>query len=468
MIRNNLFACLNFLRFRLIGCFYRMLVVFFILLGTWTCAQANMDQELNHFFNSLGYQSNVTKPTAYQDQAAGYYSGGSVFLRNQVRNFQLMSVELPSFSGGCSGIDSFLGSFSIIGADEALQMIKNILSSAGMYAFDLALTTALPQIRSVKDYIQKYVDDINRMNINSCETAEDLVGGVWPKMQSTQQQLCRDIGSHNGVFSDWAQGRQECGTGGQFKEGIKNAGDRENEVIVNKNLVWAALQNNSMTAQDRELSEMLMSLSGSIIIKMDDSDESKTQKIPLLSVATSQDVIKALMHGGQATFYSCDETKKCLNPRLKAVTVSQTHGLVTQVANLIRELDAQVAADQGNLSTTERGFLEMTPIPVLKYITNSLSLGKSVNPNQFSNLIAISLLNQYFSENIRLVEEFLSQQDTPMNPEMAAQLNQTQALISEALTASYRELVNMDVLVNTMRADEQQLTGRLIRQNLSQ
>lgn len=218
------------------------LVVVMLSFGVSNALLANIDHDLNVFYRNLGYQSNVTLPRAFQDQAAGYYNGGSLFLRNQVKNFQLLSVELPSFSGGCSGIDAFLGSFSVISTTRLTQMIKNILSSGGAYAFDLALTTTLPQIKTVKDYIQKYVNDINNADINSCNTAEDLVGGLWPKTQSSQQEICRDLGSHNGVFTDWAAAREGCGTGGQFDQGIGNGGNRNKEIIINKNLVWDALQ----------------------------------------------------------------------------------------------------------------------------------------------------------------------------------------------------------------------------------
>lgn len=422
---------------------------------------ANIDTDLNNFYRGLGYQSNVTAPSAFNDQAAGYYSGGSLFLRNQVKNFQLVAVDLPSFSGGCSGIDAFLGSFSVINTAQLTQMMKNILSSGGAYAFDLALTTTLPQIKSVKDYIQKYVNDVNNANINSCNTAEDLVGGVWPKTQSAQQQICRDVGSHAGVFSDWAAARQGCGTGGQFDQGMGNGGARAREVIVNKNLVWDALQKNGLTASDTELAEMLMSLSGSIIIK---KKGDHTQKITLMSMAHSQAIIKALLYGGAAKIYACDETVKCLNPSITTITVTPGHALVSQVTSMIRTLNADVALDGGTLTPSVRGFLEMTPIPVLKYITNSLALGKAINPNEFSDLIAVSLLNQYLSENIQIVQEALSQEDTPMTPEMANQINQAQQLIAAKMAESYRQLANINVLINNMRADEQQLTSRLVNQ----
>ena len=240
------------------------------------------------------------------------------FLRNQVKQYQLVSVELPSFSGGCSGIDAFLGSFSLLSTAQLTQMIKNIMSSGGAYAFDLALTTTIPQIKTVKDYIQKYVNDINNANINSCNTAEDLVGGLWPKTQNSQQQICRDMGSHQGVFTDWAAARQGCGTGGQFDRGMGDGGARKKEVIINKNLVWDALAHNGLTNSDSELAEMLMSLSGSIIIK---KKGDQAQRITLMSMAHSQAILKALLYGGQAKIYVCDETSRCLNPSIAMMTV---------------------------------------------------------------------------------------------------------------------------------------------------
>ena len=93
-----------------------------------------------------------------------------------------------------------------------------------------------------------------------------------------------------------------------------------------------------------------------------------------------------------------------------------------------------------------------------------MALGKAINPNEFSDIIAVSLLNQYLSENIQIVQEALSQENTPMTPEMANQINLAQQLIAAKMAESYRKLGNINVLINNMRADEQQLTSRLVNQ----
>lgn len=424
--------------------------------------QANVSEDLNAFYNSLGYQTNMTAPQSFQDQAAGYYTGGSLFLRNQVRNYQLVSIELPSFSGGCAGIDAFLGSFSVISGAELIKMVKNIMSSAGVYAFDLALATTVPQIKTVKDGLQNYLNKMNQANINSCNMAEDLVGGIWPKTQSAQQQICRDIGSHNGTFTDWAAAREACGTGGKFNEGLGNGGLRRAEVVVNKNLVWDALQQNGLTASDTELAEMLMSLSGSIIIKQKGDG---AQKVPLPPMTNNQDIIKALLYGGKAEIYHCLETTKCLDIGLKTINIKTEDGLVTKVTNMIAVLTGAVAQDSGQLTQAERGFLEMTPISVLKYITNSLALGKTINPSEFSELIAISLLDQYLSENIQLVRVAMLQEDSMLSEKMTQRIYKAQRLIALKMQNSYQKLANINVLTNAMRADERRLTSRLVAQS---
>lgn len=384
-------------------------------------ALANMDQDLNTFFQGVGFQSNVTGPSAYQSQAAGYYSGGSLFLRNQVKNYQLATIELPSFSAGCAGIDAFLGSFSIINADALKAFGKNILSAGGAYAFDLALTTTVPQIKSVKDFLQKYISDINAANVSSCNTAEDLVGGAWPKTQAAQQQICKDIGSHYGAFSDWAAASQGCGTGGEFKQTVGDGANRKSEILQNKNLVWDALQQSHFLSGDPSFAEALMSLSGTLIFRDGPGDAVLKTELPALG--DSANTIKALLRGGSMPIYRCDEYGKCLNPTLGSTTISESKGMVTQVRQILADLVDQVRLDTGEIDTKTRGFLEKIQLPILRQIIAQLELRRSPNFSGQAEAIALSLLGQYFDENRLLIRQALGQQDTPATPELVQGLD---------------------------------------------
>ena len=164
----------------------------FLGLMTVKTAYARIDDDLQNFFTSSGFSSNVTAPNAYHGQSAGYYTGGSLFARNSVRNYQIAQVTLPSYRAGCGGIDLFSGGFSFINADGIIDAMKNILNNAKGYAFMLALESATPLLTNVMKQMHKTANDINALNINSCETAVSLLGSVWPKTQATQKKnLCR-------------------------------------------------------------------------------------------------------------------------------------------------------------------------------------------------------------------------------------------------------------------------------------
>ncbi|WP_416380975.1 type-F conjugative transfer system pilin assembly protein TrbC [Klebsiella pneumoniae] len=81
------------------------------VLGLSFSAAADVNGDMNNFFNKLGFASNTSQPQVWQGQAAGYASGGSLYARTQVKTIQLVSMTLPDINAGCGGIDAYLGSF---------------------------------------------------------------------------------------------------------------------------------------------------------------------------------------------------------------------------------------------------------------------------------------------------------------------------------------------------------------------
>lgn len=77
-----------------------------------------------------GMSVNVTNPGSYHDQAAGYYAAGGLSMRTGKTAFNPISLTPPSLNMSCSGIDAYLGSFSIISGEELVQLMKNIGSQA--------------------------------------------------------------------------------------------------------------------------------------------------------------------------------------------------------------------------------------------------------------------------------------------------------------------------------------------------
>lgn len=438
---------------------FRMKAIAAVLATTLSATtHASVSSNLNNFFDNLGYSANVTMPRSYQDQAAGFYSGGSIYIRNQVSDYQLVNISLPSFGGGCSGIDAFLGSFTMITGAQIQKMIHQIISSAGAYTVDLALETTMPQIKVIKDYLQKFMSDVNNMNINTCSTAEGLVGGLWPKTQASQQQICRDVQNSNGIVTDWAKARQDCND--DMNEKIDAKDTDQNQKIVNKNLVWDALgQYGNLTSDDSELAEFIMSISGSYIVESKGKDE-ETKSTPLASLANSQGLIKALLEGGQAQIYICDELDKCLNPTITKITISEKDSLQSKVSNYIEQLNLMLANDTP-ITDALKDFLEACPIPVMKAAQTSLELNKTLNPAEYSHIIALSLLEQYLNQAITTVKTAMLREDTPYNDKMDKQIKAAQQDIAQRMANEYRKIANTTIFTTQLMNDEKQVVSKI-------
>ena len=378
-------------------------------------AQADVNGDLNGFFGSLGYSGNVSQAQAWQGQAAGYFSGGSVYLRNPVKNVQLISMQLPSLNAGCGGIDSYLGAFSMISGEEIQRFAKQIMSNALGYAFDLALQTMVPELKQAKDFLQKLASDVNSMNMSSCQAAQGIIGGLWPVTQVSQQKICQDIAGENHLFADWAASRQGCTVGKQGDNVTSKASDAEkDQVLKNKNLIWDSLSKNGLLGGDRALKELVMSTVGSIIFN---KDGDVTILTPLVD---NRDLIKVLMRGGTAKVYGCDEASLCLGPVVANLSISESHALVTLVKNLMLSMQNKLVDDRP-LTDQEKGFVNTTSVPVLKYLTNAQSMGMSATYLlQVSDFIAQDLMIQYLQELVKQASMSLAGKNFP--EEAAAKL----------------------------------------------
>lgn len=69
-----------------------------LLLAPQFSHSKGISNDLMAFFKKAGLTSNVTTPRSYQDQTAGFYTGGSLVTRNSVRNAQIaVTTKVASF-----------------------------------------------------------------------------------------------------------------------------------------------------------------------------------------------------------------------------------------------------------------------------------------------------------------------------------------------------------------------------------
>lgn len=373
---------------------------------------ASASSDLHHFFDNIGYASNVTGSSSYQSQAAGFASLGSVYARNQVRSIQIAHVDVPGLRSGCGGIDITAGGFSFIKSEQIVTFMQNILSNGAGYALNLALETELPEIAHSMQFMQKLANDINATNFNSCEMGENLAAAAYPKNRAAHQQLCEDIGSHSGVFKDWAEARQKCSTGGEIEKQLevaKKNPDYKDRVLLDTNVVWDALQLNDFIKKDLSLSEVYMSISGTVVFDL----KGAIQVYP--SLATNQDFVKALLYGGQLPSYKCSGTSipiKCVDINVAGTqTIESTDALVFQVQTLLQGIYENIKSGTA-LTSTQTGLIELTQPSVFQLISASAQQNIGIQSSyELAQSVATDLLAQYLANSLEVIRASLAGKD---------------------------------------------------------
>lgn len=424
-----------------------------------TASQADVNSDLNSFFGKLGFESNTSMPQVWQGQAAGYASGGSIYMRTAVKQVQMVSITMPSMNAGCGGIDAYLGAFSYINGEQLQRFVKQIMGNAAGYFFDLALQTTVPEMKQAKDFLQKLATDVNSTNMSSCQAAQGIVGGLMPRTAVSQQKVCQDIAGESNLFSDWAASRQGCTVGGGYGSVTDKAGAaQKDQVLKNKNLIWESLSSNRLFNRNKELKEFAMSLTGTLVF------DNQGQVKVLVPLTTNEDIVKAMMNGGSAKIYSCDTTDVCLNPVLSTVKINADRAMNGQVRKLLTNIQSKAVSDTA-LSEQEKGFIASTSVPVLKYLVDPQSLGVANSLlYQLADYIGYDILMQYMNELIQQARVMLGSRNYPAPAVEQLQSGLTQASQNIAQFQA-RVQIQQDALMvvdRQMSYMRQQVSSRLL------
>ena len=382
-------------------------------------ARADVAGQMNSFFQDAGGAANVTGPSAYQGQSAGYYSMGNVWTRFPQKSVQAYNLQLPSVRAGCGGIDIFTGSFSFINGAEMVAMMKATANNALGFAFQLAIDSVSPAIGKVMENMSNKAQLQNQMNISSCEAAQGLVGSVWPKMAGARSTICAAVGNNQGKFADWARSRQECGAGNKTDSTLAANNDpRMAEHIPGsaRNYTWDAIQrSNKFGTMDTGFSEYLMTLVGTIVTNPDAKDGAAVD----FYGPAEEALVTALLDGTTAAFTAplymlkCKEDLKCLEIDKQPLQVQE--GLRTKIHKLIESINSKIRTDSA-LSLEEQQLLNMTSLPLYKMLAVQAMAHQSFNPGETSALaeiVAVNLLAAMIDNMLDWISQSVVQVQAP-------------------------------------------------------
>lgn len=346
-----------------------------ILFSSPAAVQADFAGDLADFWARSGGGANVTRPSAYQGQRAGYISLGSLYVRTQPRNSQIANIQLPSVRAGCGGIDIFAGAFSFLSAEEMIAMMEAIMANAAGFAFELALESLSPAVQEVVGKLRDLAQQVNSMNINSCETGQLLVASVWPQTDAASQHICQSIATAGGFVADRARARHGCGTGGDHATTLANgAGELKAQIPVNVNYAWKASRKNSFLRSDDDLAEFFMTVTGTIIVIGAPDDDTPRGHVNFPPRAFSAEMIRTMVDGGSMEVLRCnsDPEDRCLAPSYGNVTLAASEALYARVSDILEGINVALANDT-DLPPEAPGLIGMTSVPVYEILKTARS-----------------------------------------------------------------------------------------------
>ena len=379
------------------------------LLWSSAAVQADVLSEMTNFWR--GAAVNTTGPTAFDGQASGHWTLANLYLRAPVRSEPIATVNLPSFRAGCGGIDAFAGAFSFIDSDQLIAFGRAVAQNAAGFAFELALETISPVIAETMAKLRALAQWVNNQNLNSCETAQALVGAAWSRNDRASAAICAAIGTSQGIFSDYAAARHGCGSDGRRNSTLAAAsGPLKDQAPVNVNYAWRAVKASSFLSADNDLAEFAMSVSGTVIVTapVSDGDTSGPRVRVLEPLALDRRVTEILMEGGgNLPVYRCDAHAGCLNPVLGQVTVPAGRGFRGRVSALLRRLVEAVRTDTAPPADA-LGLVNLTTLPVYRVINTAAAYRGAVVDQEVDALaeaVALDVLQVWISDLHRAIEE---------------------------------------------------------------
>jgi conjugative transfer pilus assembly protein TraH len=365
-----------------------------------------------------GVMSNTTKASYIQSQQAHHVVLGGSSKRWPSQRIAMANIKLPSIGSDCSGIDIFKGAFSFIDSQTLISMLKNIGSSAKGFAFYLALETVSPQIASGVKHLAKVVQDMNALNIGSCESAAALIGAVVPRNSKLGENTCKIMKSNSGTLSDFVAARKGCHEGSQTRRdiGTDTSGPLQDVLQEASNVAWYVLK---QTAWDDRLKETLMSVTGTVITGVKTITPGRDEKIPNSTsdfkifppiAVLNENFFTAFATGGQTDIYVCGDKNKCLavTTEKRVFSVGETHA--EKVKTLLESIEDKIYTN-APLDPLEVSLIEQSRIPILKIINIMSGYHKGKAPisiQMYTDIIAHDLLTQHVKDMLGLIRQIAS------------------------------------------------------------
>ena len=452
----------------------------YLLLGAFVGrAYADVNSSMDSFWNNSLSSTVASGPSAFTGQQYGYYTFGNLSYRTPQTSVSTGSLRLPSVKAGCGGIDIFGGGFSYINSDQLVAVMKNAASNAIGLLFQMAVDS-LSEIlgTNIKQFMTNLQNEVNK-NIDSCHAAQMVISDIVHKTVSSSMNACMDNGIADGKYSDYAEAFAKCGAGGEAETMAAGGSDAQKaSQNVDHNLAWDSLMKHPLFQGDVELSETMMTLTGTVVTSYEPTpdDPSTNPKFDVkLPAAISEGAISAFLDGGSLSVYDCGaDTTKCLSiPKtMKTVTIDASSALRPRVSAMLASIVAAIKT-RAALTDEQKNFVASAPIPIYRMASVSVANNATTaqaDLDKYSDYIATLIVINWIKENTYQVMQ-ASGNTIGVDPDQKTQwahnvemqmatLDKREAAVTQKLEAAENVLRNYQIIEAQLYANASSRLGQ--------
>ena len=279
-------------------------------------ALASVQNDLAKVWTSLGGESVSNGAHYYNGQKAGHYTMGSMYFARQKKNRPLISVNMPEidFDKSCysQGVLNF-GGMSFISGDELKNKMTSISQQAGLMFVYLGISSISPVIGETLQEVYSKLQELGGFLADECQAAKQIVSFAGDTM-SQHSEMAKDIFSK--TTHAQGKGKDLSSAYRQFPSGksaaLKSAAEKDESFILEDvNLAWKAID--KLKIESKEVKELMMTMSGTVIIKAPSNDSGMPTFQYISSAVTSPVNLEALLKGNKdMRVLTCGESDKCL------------------------------------------------------------------------------------------------------------------------------------------------------------
>ena len=394
----------------------RAILIAVLILKLFTgIALAGFDNLVKDVFPS-GTMSNSTASAIVKEQAAGHFIGGSVIVKTPANpKLQLIQARAPSCKLGglpCAAqIEALGGAISLVSGAELMRYLKSLPASAATYAGMMAIKTLCPQCQDLLEYLDAKADWLNKFNLDGCNHIQGLMDPLFPKENAKAQGLRQSRMVLTGGGKDMADFQRKSKTdAGDPTSGVK---ELESQLGENYNIVWKALAKKvANTTEGKELKQLLMSISGTII---GTKGKDRKPKVQHLKSLVSRDLIKQFVgadgvDSDKMRLYVCDEGTHCLNPVAKEQNVRKGAFLFQRVQKIVASLTDKILNNSGDLTAEEETIIALSSEQLILKIEMDLAKYSSkanvvANQTEYVEALSYDVVTSYLQTLLVEVQE---------------------------------------------------------------